>query len=205
MSLIESSGVRLSRKRFKNDLSLDIKLNSCPFSRPNQLGRWHPSTLNRVPGYLKHEIKKRKSLWKKLSTTTKFWLFPISLKHFLCTSLSITCHQIVEIKFTLTRKALRDKRDLKETTRRQRGHGKTKDIIGRTIAQHVRLYISEPYNAKQQCEIPTICVVCEPKPRQQIILISSWTSTLLWYAMLKLRCGTVWDGKHMQPFLKFKL
>ena len=73
------------------------------------------------------------------------------------------------------RKALCDNR---ETTRRQRGHGKTKDIIGRTIAQHVRLYISEPYNAKQQCEIPTICVVCEPKPRRQIILISIWNLEL---------------------------
>ena len=26
---------------------------------------------------------------------------------------------------------------------------------------------------------------------------------LLLYVMLKLRCGAVWDGKHMQPFLKF--
>ena len=25
------------------------------------------------------------------------------------------------------------------------------------------------------------------------------------YVMRKLRCGTVWDGKHMQPFLKFYL
>ena len=37
-------------------------------------------------------------------------------------------------------------RDLEQITwRRQRGHGKTKDLIGRTVAQHVRyktLYIS---------------------------------------------------------------
>ena len=32
LSLIESSGVRLSRKRLKNDLSPNIKLNACAFS-----------------------------------------------------------------------------------------------------------------------------------------------------------------------------
>ena len=49
---------------------------------------------------------------------------------------------------------------------RQRRHGKTKDLIGRTIAQHVRfktLYISRPSYAKQPREITTICVVCQPK------------------------------------------
>ena len=116
---------------------------------------------------------------KKIINFNLILTLPCKFKAFFCTYLSITCDQIVEIKFTLMRKALRDNRELKQTTRRQRGHGKTKDIIGRTIAQHVRLYISEPYNAKQQCEIPTICFVCEPKPRRQIILISSWTSTLL--------------------------
>ena len=74
-------------------------------------------------------------------------------------------------------------KELKETLskprrRRQLGHGKTKDMMGRTIAQHVRLYISEPSYAKQQREITTICVVCEPKPRRQIILISIWNLTL---------------------------
>ena len=90
--------------------------------------------------------------------------------------------------------------------RRQQGRGKTKDLIGRTIAQHVRfktLYISKPSYAKQQHEIATICVVCEPKPRRQIILISMWNSTLLLYVMLKLRYGAVGDGKQMQSFLKF--
>ena len=84
----------------------------------------------------------------------------------------------MEIKFTLTSKALLDNRDLKQTTRRQRGHGKTKDIMVRTIAQLMRLYISEPSYAKQQREITTICVVCEPKPRRQIILISIWNLEL---------------------------
>ena len=37
--------------------------------------------------------------------------------------------------------------------------------------------ISEPSYTKQQREITTICVVCEPKPRRQIILISIWNST----------------------------
>ena len=64
----------------------------------------------------------------------------------------------------------------KPRRRRQRGHGKTKDMMGRTIAQHVRLYISEPSYAKQQREITTICVVCEPKPRRQIIFISIWNN-----------------------------
>ena len=62
----------------------------------------------------------------------------------------------------------------KPRRRRQRGHGKKKNA-----AQHVRLYISEPSYTKQQREITTICVVCEPKPRRQIILISIWNSTLL--------------------------
>ena len=42
---------------------------------------------------------------------------------------------------------------------RQRGHGKTKELMGRTIARHVRfktLYISYPSRAKQQREITTI-------------------------------------------------
>ena len=63
----------------------------------------------------------------------------------------------------------------------QRGRRKIKDLISRKIAQHVRfktLYISQLSYAKQQCEITTICVVCEPKPRWQIILISIWNSTL---------------------------
>ena len=78
----------------------------------------------------------------------------------------------------------------KPRRRRQRGHGKTKDLIGRTIAQHVRfknLYISKSSYAKQQREITTICAVCELKPRRQIILISIWNSTLLFAA--------VWDGR----------
>ena len=82
----------------------------------------------------------------------------------------------------------------KPRRRRQRGHGKTRDIIGRTIAQHVRiktLYNSWPSYAQQQREITTICVVCEPKPRRQIIFISIWSSTFLLYVMLKLRCGAV--------------
>ena len=94
----------------------------------------------------------------------------------------------------------------KPRRRRQRGHGKTKDLIGRTIAQHVHfktLYISWPSYAKQQHEITTICVVSEPKPRRQIIFISIWNSTLLSYVTLKLRCGAVWDGRHMRPFFKF--
>ena len=41
----------------------------------------------------------------------------------------------------------------KPRRRRQRGHGKTKDLMSRTIAQHVRLYISEPSYTKQQREI----------------------------------------------------
>ena len=36
-------------------------------------------------------------------------------------------------------------------------------------------------------------------------LISIRNSTLLLYVVLKLRCGAVGDGKHMQPFLKFSL
>ena len=32
----------------------------------------------------------------------------LSLKHYFCPHLLVTCHQIVEIKFTWTRKALRD-------------------------------------------------------------------------------------------------
>ena len=82
----------------------------------------------------------------------------------------------------------------KPRRRRQRGPGKTKDLIGRTIVQHVRfktLYISQPSYAKQQREIPTICVVSEPKPRRQIFVISIWSSTLLLYVMLKLRSGDV--------------
>ena len=67
----------------------------------------------------------------------------------------------------------------KPRRRRQRGHGKTKDLISRTIAQHVRF------------KTLTFCVVCEPKPRRQIILISIWNSALLLYVMLKLRCGAV--------------
>ena len=88
----------------------------------------------------------------------------------------------------------------KPRRRRQRGHGKTKDMMGRTIAQHVRLYISEPSYAKQQREITTICVVYEPKPRRQIFVISTWSSTFPLYVMLKLRCGTVGEGKHMRSF-----
>ena len=81
----------------------------------------------------------------------------------------------------------------KPRRRRQRGHEKTKDLIGRTIAQHVRLktlYISLPSYAKQQREITTTCVVCEPKPRRQIILISIWNSTLLLlrYAEVEVWC-----------------
>ena len=34
-------------------------------------------------------------------------------------------------------------------------------------------------HAKKQREITTNCVVCKPKPRRQIILISIWNSTLL--------------------------
>ena len=82
----------------------------------------------------------------------------------------------------------------KPRRRRQRGHGKTKDLIGRTIAQHVRfktLYISQPSYAKQQRKITTICVVSELKPRRQIFVISIWSSTLLLYVMLRLRCGDV--------------
>ena len=55
---------------------------------------------------------------------------------------------------------------------RRRGHTKTKDLIGRKIAQHVRFktfHISQPSYAKQQRKINTICAVCEPKPRRQII------------------------------------
>ena len=93
----------------------------------------------------------------------------------------------------------------KPQRRRQQGHGKTKDLIGRTIAQHVRfkiLYISQPSYAKR--EITTICVVCEPKPWQQIMLISIWNSTLFLNVMLKLRYGAVCGGgKHMQSFFKF--
>ena len=87
----------------------------------------------------------------------------------------------------------------KPRRRRQRGHGKT-------IAQHVRFkkltFLSRPMQKKQR-EITTICVVCEPKPRRQIVSNSIWNSTLLLYVMLKLRCDAAWDGKHMQPFLKF--
>ena len=81
----------------------------------------------------------------------------------------------------------------------------TKDLIGKTIAQHVRfktLYISSPCYAKQEREITTTCVICEPKPRRQIILIFIWNSTLLLYVMLKLRRGAVWDGKYVQPFVE---
>ena len=67
------------------------------------------------------------------------------------------------------------------------------------------LYISWPSYSKQQREITTICVVCGPKPRRKIILISIWNSRLLLYVMLKLRCDAVGDGKLMQPFLKFWL
>ena len=94
----------------------------------------------------------------------------------------------------------------KPQRRWQQVQGKTKDLIYRTIAQHVRfktLYISYPSHAKQQREIPSICVVCETKPRQQIILTSIRSSTFLLCTMLKLRCGAVWDGKQMQPFFKF--
>ena len=59
----------------------------------------------------------------------------------------------------------------------------TKDLIGKTIAQHVRfktLYISSPCYTKQQREITTTYVVCEPKPRRQIILIFIWNSTLFY-------------------------
>ena len=46
MFLIESSGVQLLRKRFKNDLSPNIKLNACPFS----LGqKKHPMGHFRLP------------------------------------------------------------------------------------------------------------------------------------------------------------
>ena len=82
----------------------------------------------------------------------------------------------------------------KPRRRRQRGQKtkrQTKYLIGRTVAQHVRfktLYISQLSYAKQQREITTICVVCEPKPQRQIILISIWNSTLLLYVMLELRC-----------------
>ena len=82
----------------------------------------------------------------------------------------------------------------KPRERQQRGHGKTKDLIGRSIAQHVHfktLYISQLSQAKQQREFNTVCVVCERKPRRQIILIPIQNSTLLLYVMLKLRFGAV--------------
>ena len=44
----------------------------------------------------------------------------------------------------------------KPRRRRQRGHGKRKDLIGRTIAQHVRfktLYISWPPHAIRYAEV----------------------------------------------------
>ena len=45
----------------------------------------------------------------------------------------------MEIRFTLTRRRCALIRTLsKPRRRRQRGHGKTKDTMGRTIAQHVR-------------------------------------------------------------------
>ena len=79
----------------------------------------------------------------------------------------------------------------KPRRRRQRGRGKTKDLINRTIAQHVRF------------KTLTFCVVCEPKPRRQIILISIWNSALLLYVMLKLRCGTApYETVNMQPFFE---
>ena len=59
----------------------------------------------------------------------------------------------------------------KPRRRRQRVRGKTKNLIGRTLAQHARfrtLYTSQLSYTKQQREITTICIVCEPKPRRQI-------------------------------------
>ena len=82
----------------------------------------------------------------------------------------------------------------KPQRRLQQVHGKTKDLIYRTIAQHVHfrtLYISYPSPAKQQREILSICVVCETKPRRKIILTSIRSSTFLLCAMLKLRYGAV--------------
>ena len=88
---------------------------------------------------------------------------------------------IALIWFCLTY-ALREPMDYHPFIIQQRGRGKIKDLISRKIAQHVRFktfYISQMSYAKQQCEITTICVVCEPKPRWQIILISILNSTLL--------------------------
>ena len=87
---------------------------------------------------------------------------------------------ITLIWFCLTY-ALRKPMDYHPFIIQQRGRGKIKDLISRKIAQHVRfktLYISQLSYAKQQCEITTICVVCEPKPQWQIILISILNSTL---------------------------
>ena len=94
----------------------------------------------------------------------------------------------------------------KSRRRRQRGHGKTKDLMGRTVVQHVRFQLCTFFSLrlqKQQHEITKIFVVCEWKPRRQIILISIWNSTLLIDVILKLRCGAVRDGKHIQPSSKF--
>ena len=66
-----------------------------------------------------------------------------------------------------------------------------------TTAQHVHfktLYISQPFSTKQQSEITEICVVCERKPRRQILLISIWNSPLLSYIILMLTYGAVRDG-----------
>ena len=46
-------------------------------------------------------------------------------------------------------------------------------------------------------------MVWERKPRRQIIWISIWNLTLLAYVVLKLRCETVKDSKHIQPTAEF--
>ena len=46
-------------------------------------------------------------------------------------------------------------------------------------------------------------MVWERKPRRQIIWISIWNLTLLAYVVLKLRCETVKDSKHIQPIAEF--
>ena len=69
--------------------------------------------------------------------------------------------------------------------------GWTKDLMSRTIAQHMRLktvLISLPSSAKQQRKITKFFVVLRRTPRWQIVWFSIWDSTLVPLVLLKLRC-----------------
>ena len=94
----------------------------------------------------------------------------------------------------------------KPRRQRQRERGKTKGLISRTMALHVHyrtLYIYQPFSAKRQREITTLCVFRTTRVPTANFSYFYWKMTPAFTYSAQDNFNAVRRAEYIQPFAKF--